>query len=392
MPRRGKRKRLDRCIYADPAGRSIIVCGREYRELSPYGSFRDLPLTTLRLARADLERKYKGSGQSKSGKGTLAAAVDAWDPLEQHLTSYTERRSELRAWVAKIGHLRFSRVTGADVRLVIGEWKKDGVAAKTIRNRLWSLGHLYRVLNGATATSPVDGIDPPEKVRHVIMPITPAIILSVYAKLQEFERTGRLRDTKTRARFMVRASTGKRPSEIMRALPQDIDLERRVWLVRDGKGGWSEGLYLNDDMIAAWQAFAAADAWGEFNTGSMAEVLRAAGWPSERDSRGKYTSRPYHLRHSIGIDISELGIDLQDVGAWLGQTSVQTTRSHYVPVRNSRMQRISEALAGRLHGWNPVPSAAPRSDMEPRGDTRISQENHTSPHLGSEAPKQAKTR
>jgi hypothetical protein len=153
---------------------------------------------------------------------------------------------------------------------------------------------------------------------------------------------------------MVRAATGRRPVEIMRALPEDVDLERRIWRVRDAKGGWSEGLYLNDDMLEAWRVFAEADAWGAFNTGSMAEVLRAAGWPEG--------IRPYNLRHSIGMGLSELGHDLADVGGWLGHSDPRTTRSAYVPVLHSRMQRLSESLSGRLAGWS-VPSSVPRSEV-----------------------------
>jgi hypothetical protein len=52
-------------------------------------------------------------------------------------------------------------------------------------------------------------------------------------------------------------------------------------------------------MLEAWRVFAEADAWGAFNTGSMAEVLRAAGWPKG--------IRPYNLRHSIGIGCQSLG-------------------------------------------------------------------------------------
>jgi integrase len=287
----------------------------------------------------------------------------------------------------------------------MGKWAQAGRAPKTIRNRLWSLGHLYRVVLGPLVETPVDGVEPPAKVRTVITPVTPELILSVYRRLLEFEQDQRpakkgenrtiLRDAKTRARFMVRASTGRRPSEIMRAEPDDVDLGNRVWRVRDGKGGWSEGLYLNDDMLIAWMTFAQAHAWGPFDTGSMAEVLRHAGWPSEKDRQGRYLSRPYHLRHTLGMDISERGVDLADVGGWLGHTSLQTTRSIYAPIINSRMRRISDALGGRLSRWQlpeTVPSAEPRTDVETVGDAWNSTGN---PHVSTSAQqtsKQAKVR
>ena len=61
---------------------------------------------------------------------------------------------------------------------------------------------------------------------------------------------------------MVRASTGRRPAEIMRARPDDVDLGQRIWRVRDAKGGWSEGLFLNDDMLIAWMTFVAGERVG----------------------------------------------------------------------------------------------------------------------------------
>ena len=74
-----------------------------------------------------------------------------------------------------------------------------------------------------------------------------------------------LTDLKTRARFMVIASTGVRPAELKRAERGDVDLDRRVWAVRTAKGGSPRVFWLNDDMKAAWDAFIAAEAWGHFD-------------------------------------------------------------------------------------------------------------------------------
>jgi integrase len=163
---------------------------------------------------------------------------------------------------------------------------------------------------------------------------------------------------------MVRASTGKRPSEIMRAQPSDVNLQRREWRVRDGKGGWSEGLYLNDEMRDAWKVFIKADAWGSFRTGSMMNTLRSAGWQPHGDA----FTRAYELRHSAGIALSDAGIDLSDISGFLGHTDLRTTRQTYVPIRQARMQRASEALNGRFGGWI-VPAAVPATGVDARGLT-----------------------
>lgn len=358
MSRRGTRKRIARCVFESKTGRSGI-----YRDAN--GRQRELgfppftPVAEIRKALDDAKRKSRGSASAyPDGRGTLNAAIDAWATQEQHLASWKERRAELRAWAKLYGHVRIRALTPKDVREAMGQWTADGIAPKTIRNRLWSLRHLYRVLFGPDVETPVDHIEPPARVRHIINPTSTTTILTVYANLLRAEHEGTLRDGKTRARFMVRAASGRRPVEIMRAQPADVDLERRIWRVRDAKGGWSEGLYLHDDLLQAWQAFVAADAWGAFNTGSMARVLRACGWPEG--------VRPYNLRHSLGIGLSESGADFADVAAYLGHKDLRTTRQSYVPILNSRMERAGLLLSGRLSGWT-VPAAVPASHDAARG-------------------------
>jgi integrase len=138
--------------------------------------------------------------------------------------------------------------------------------------------------------------------------VTPQTILTTYEGLVQQEPPGSSAIQKTRARFMVLAASGVRPSELMRTEPGDVDLERRVWRTRDGKGGYRPGgLYLTADLLGAWQLFVAAKAWGPFNTGSFAKRLRSAGWPEG--------VRPYQLRHTVGLALSEAGVDLADVSA-----------------------------------------------------------------------------
>lgn len=352
MPRKGKRKKIARGCYEDKTGRAIVyrnTAGRQLEIRFPP----DTPVTEMRKEAAFRRSQETASGRAVTRRGTLDAAIDDWEPLEQAIASWRERRSELRAWSkatingTRIGTLRMRAITDAVCRRVMSQWKTAGVAPKTIRQRRWSLQHLYKVLYGKKTITPVDDIPPPPKVKTIPVPIDPAHVLEVIAKLIERERAGLLRNAKTRARFMLRAVTGRRPSEIMRAQPGDVQIDRREWRVRDGKGGWSEGLYLNDEMIAAWQLFIAADAWGPFETSAMAKTLRAAGWAPG----GNPFTRPYELRHSVGIALSDAGVDLADISPFLGHADLRTTRETYVPIRDARMQRASETLQGRFKDW-----------------------------------------
>lgn len=150
--------------------------------------------------------------------------------------------------------------------------------------------------------------------------------------------------------------------------------------MRDAKGGWSEGLYLNDDLLTAWTVFIDADAWGYFDTSAHARALHSAGWPQD--------VRPYNLRHSVGIGLSESGVDLADVAGWLGHTDVRTTRSAYVPILNSRMQRAAEAIDGRLSGWKAPPMLAPVPATDGAIQRKVKQ-NKDSAELAPKAKKPA---
>jgi integrase len=375
--RKGKRRTIAANCYEDKTGRSIIyrnASGRQREIRFPP----DTPISDMRKEVLTRLARDTASGDARTRRGTLADAIDRWEPLEQSLASWKERRAELRAWKHAIGgDVRLTAITAVDARRVMSAWAMAGVSPKTIRNRRWALQHLYRVLLGQKAETPVDDIPPPPKTKTIPRAIDPAVVLEVYENLLQLEAAGILQDTKTRARFMVRASTGKRPSEIMRAQPSDVDLIRREWRVRDGKGGWGEGLYLNDDMHAAWTVFAEAGAWGYFDTSAQARLLHSCGWPAD--------VRPYELRHSTGIALTDAGIDLADISAFLGHSDLRTTRRTYVPIRQARMQRASEALEGRF-GWS-VPATVPATRLGKAGKAR---RNVESAAIAPESGKQAK--
>jgi hypothetical protein len=109
----------------------------------------------------------------------------------------------------------------------------------------------------------------------------------------------------------------------MRAQPADVRLDRREWRV----GGWSEGLYLNDERLSARQLFIDADFWGDWETGSMARTLRAAGWLAD--------VRPYELRHSAGIALSNAASTWRTSPAFSG-TRISGPRVR----RTSRFDRV----------------------------------------------------
>ena len=291
----------------------------------------------LALARAVAEQVVRDRRAGAPRRGlTLGMAAAQYLVTVEHLASFVSRRSEIRAWLAALGpEKRLDDVVAGDVRLIRAVWTDAGVAPRTCNHRLAALHHLCTTLG---VDSPVRGVRPLPVPRTVPVVVPVEVIEAVDARLAAAHRAGRLRTEHARARFLVAATTGRRPSEIMRAEPPDLDLAGRTWRVRDGKGGWTPGrLYLGASALAAWRLFAAVGAWGRFKEGSWVRTLRrVGGWPAGL--------RVYALRHSFGIAMSEAGVDLAAVGAALGHTSPDMTRTHYVPIRGSRMQAAAEAV------------------------------------------------
>ncbi len=355
MGDRGKRVRVAEHVYRDRYGYEIAIrrAGHTYTTRRPL----DTSDADLRRAVADLLDQLERD-PAIGARGTLARDIERYLALASHLTDVGAQRAHLRAALPHLGHLARSRISRHDVLAMRAAWLDAGVTPKTVNNRLSALRALWRLLDGEDESTPFDGLKALRTHRVPPRSVSPATIAAVDARLGENERRGWLRDAKTRARFRVLATTGVRPSELMRAQRGDLDLGKRIWQVRDGKGGYRPvGVPLIPAAIEAWQMFIAADAWGPFNVSSYAKVLRSAGWPAD--------VRPYALRSSLGDALSEHDVDLADISLILGHTRVQTTREHYVGPKFRRMRAAMDRLADQLIWRVPTGSANGPTPLPP---------------------------
>lgn len=354
MPRKGRRHTVAKGIYRDSGGFEvrIVIGGVPYSTRLPL----DSTIAELKRARAQLEAQGR-TATPRQLRGTLRSDAVAYLRLVKHLASWDDREDHLNAWIVEYGDVFRHRLTDADVLAARVKWLAKGRAPKTINHRVDTLRNLYHRLGDRRAWTPCDDIAPLPVPKTPIQRVPDQTILDIDAELQRRERSGMLKDARTRARFRVLVSTGKRPCEVMRAQSGDVNLTARVWVPRDAKGGYCPGVYLNADMFSAWTLFVESGAWGPFNHGAFARTLRAAGWPAD--------VRIYQARHSTWIAASERGIDLHDIAIGAGHTDPRLTRRMYVPVLNSRLQRLSEALDGRFNGFPVVPD----SDPDPNSQT-----------------------
>jgi integrase len=357
MPRKGKRVRLDTGIYRDASGVSVRVGTQERR----FGL--GTPLILLQQVRVGMLEIHART--KTTGRATLRRDCARYMKRKQHLQMLRSVQAELDAWCDLYGSKPRHAITKDDVLDARTAWLEEGKAPKTVNHRLNRLRALFRELDGPQAWSPTDHIKPLSVPRTPIQRITPQLVLTVLDNMAT-SRNFKGRLMKTAARFMVYATTGRRPSEIARAEKNDVDFEHRIWQPRDGKGGFTPGIVLNDDMLAAWMAFDAADCWGTFNTRLMARTLKRYGWPNN--------VRVYNLRHTIGIDLREAGFDAIDVGPGMfGHKGTKMVERHYAPVRFTALQRMSEFLAGRF-GF-PVPQNRSTNAPESGSDTPRNEQN-----------------
>jgi len=336
-----RRVKIGKGVYRDRYGISAIVRVRPHpqQELRfPFGT----ALKEIQRQRGEARTKLLAK-EARLTRGRFKADAAKYLKLVRHLASWGSRCCEIDAWV-KLYHTKHrSALTAKDVLRAREIWIADHYAPKTVNHRVRALRHLYRTLDGADAVTPCDGIKP------LAAPAAEPRLIPVKT-LQKVAR--QLTDRDTLARFLVLTSTGRRPSELARALPTDVDLRRRLWIVRTGKGGHPTPLYLTEDMTVAWRLFSARALWGRFDVSDYAKDLYAAGWPQqwiEGGRRRRNAVRPYNARHSVAITLGEAGAQWEDLRDFLGHSDVKTTRI-YTGVLRSRLKATSDKLTGRL-GW-----------------------------------------
>lgn len=352
MPPYGKATTVERGVYRDAKGYEVRARVGRFCQSKRFPL--DTHLNILRAWRDSTVSDMRAEKLPTADTSTLAGSIAKFRQLAK-VDGPTS--AALNAWEARHGAMPRRKLTATVANQAIQFWRDAGLAPQTLFYRRLALEKLWRMLDGPKAQTPVDDIHiaRPKGGRPVWVP--DETILEVVKQLELHEtrgprtkenpNTGRLRDSKTRARFLVLASTGQRPSQLKRAKPQDIDGipphgEIGIWWVRAGKGGDPIPVYLTDDMRAAWTLFIAAKAWGPFDKRNFARTLRRCGWPED--------VRPYNLRHATGLTLSESGIDLRDISSHLGHKSLSTTAGFYVPQLHSRLKSLGASLEGRF-GW-----------------------------------------
>lgn len=291
-------------------------------------------------------------------RGTLAEDIDRYLKVVQAMPSLASRTRDLEAWRDRYGDVPRSALTAERIRAQLHEWRTlgprhrvrrgrrkgdpaivttvaGGLSASACNHRRIALGHLFTVLDGKRAANPVRDVPPfrepaPEPRARDLGELLRAI--------------DGVASNRQRARLQVLLWTGMRGhSELSRMRPEYLDLEAKICHVPTSKAARTfRVVTLNDHGVKAWQAFIAADAWGEFDrTALRTAFLRA----TKKAGLGRI--RLYDLRHSQATALLKAGADLADVQQFLGHTSPRMTR-RYAPFQSAKLARATERLGAEI--------------------------------------------
>jgi site-specific recombinase XerD len=146
-------------------------------------------------------------------------------------------------------------------------------------------------------------------------------------------------------------TTGLRVSELCRLQGTDIDSERMVVIVRQGKGKKDRQVWLSPTLLPLlrryWKLYG-LQSW-LFPGPRVHEPITRSGveficQKAGRDAQITKAVYPHLLRHSFATHLLEAGMDLRSIQLLLGHASLSST-SIYLHVANPALQALQSPLS-----------------------------------------------
>lgn len=160
---------------------------------------------------------------------------------------------------------------------------------------------------------------------------------------------GAVRSPVVRMALRLIYSCGLRVSEASRMTPGDIDWERRLVWVRDGKGGKDRSVPVAARMLAglrAYRHYYPCAAWlfpGKNGASVSVGTLQRAMRDAVRQSGMEKHASVHTLRHSFATHLLERGVDLRVIQELLGHQCLRTT-TLYTHLTAGVLARLDVAL------------------------------------------------
>jgi site-specific recombinase XerD len=383
MPRKGKRRRIAKSVYADGSGWSAVARAGDLVREQRYEP--GTSMKTIRSWQRDTERELRKLLGTPTGERRLTLTQDIETYLtEKTMASIADRERDLRAWIPWFGHRRRHTLRTRELDAQLRRWRVlDRLSASSVNHRRDALSDLFTVLDGPEATNPVKGCIWCARAKPIPQAIDRARIQRVLEAMDP--------DRKTRWRLSLMHWTGMRPSQMGRlAGPEDFHIGTRAFeleihgaprrvpavLVPSGKGGDPVMFPLTAEGEAVARAFLRTDAFWRppaRQPGAPPKTPRVT-WscPSAYKrivaAATKIGERPftvYTIKHSFATALRRTGTDLADIQDMLGHADIASTRI-YAPAVNAKhveaLDRLRRDDARRYdHPGATKPTSSPQA-------------------------------
>ena len=384
----GERLTLARNIYQDAHGIEILVQrkGVPARARFPLGTplheladTRDVMIDTLRTGRAKTSPAGTLAADVARCLATLPAGSANRRDVENLLGHWLDAPVDSDGEASTFGAQPRATLTAMAIKTQLAVFRaarrpngRPRFSPKTVKELLRLLGWVYTTIDGPDARNPVRAVKAPRVRYDDPRGIDYDVIERIFAEVPDRGRPvkGETRPTLslTKIRLAVMAYTGMHQIEVGRLVARDVDLKgRRVWIGPRIKGAGSHGAWhrLTDRGVTALAAFVAAQAFGPFDTRSMARTWNIAlgkaktAWEAETDAPWPVHegARPYDLRHSMGTAVYMATGDIRAAQAILrhrqGSTTERYTRAGVSRQVDAAIGKLDAAFAG-------LPKTAPK--------------------------------
>ena len=237
------------------------------------------------------------------------------------------------------------RTSAEDLRAYQLHLVSSGITGPTLNTRITALRFFFGVTLGrGEVTEKMSLVREPRKLPVVLSPSEVARLLQAASKL------------KYKAALSVAYGAGLRASEVVHLRVSDIDSERRLIRVEQGKGAkdryavlapqllellraWWRSAHAKGQMLPGGWLFPGQDPTKPLTTRQLNRACHAAARAAEIDKRVSM----HCLRHSFATHLLEQGVDIRVIQVLLGHNQLETT-ARYSQVATRTLHRVKSPL------------------------------------------------
>lgn len=226
--------------------------------------------------------------------------------------------------------LKLMEISEMEIKTYLQTLVQQGKSDSYINQAINSIKFYYEVVE-----------EMPNRFYAVERPIKKEKLPEVLSKVQVLDMIKSCKNLKHRCIISLLYSSGLRRGELLNLKPSDIESDRMLIKVRNGKGGKDRYTILSETVLKELRAYYKAykpktylfegEIGKQYSPSSVMKIINRA----TKESGIKRRVTPHMLRHSFATHLLEEGTDLRYIQALLGHYSSKTTEIYtHVAVRN----------------------------------------------------------